>query len=450
MNRIGFLLIFVLLIVAIACRTTDDSQEKITSEILYDQGIYTQPWVGIKQFGTTNQDYAAGVANDTTGDNFDVFVAGYSDTPDENENAFIVKYDFSGNQKWKIILASSLSEIAHGISVSRSGVYITGNTKGGLDENTNQGNNDLFLAGYNYNGDEQWIAQLGSAGDDIASDVFVDDDNNIWITGYTNGDLFTTKAAADVNDVIMIRYTTIGIMYPGNDNQIDTTSDDIARAIAVDTGNNKYIVGDTSGDMSYNLISNSSAGNLDSFLIKYNSFNSIQWIKQFGTSENDIAYDVAVDQEGGIYVVGTTWEDLDGAGSGSHSGGADIFLAKFDASGDQTWVQQIGTAVDDFGTSVAVDNSKNAYITGTTAGSLDNNIHAGDSDIFLIKYSSTGVKQWSIQFGTSLYDGSADISLDSEDNIYLTGITHGGLETNTNSGNADLFLVKFNTNGVKQ
>ena len=60
-----------------------------------------------------------------------------------------------------------------------------------------------------------------------------------------------------------------------------------------------------------------------------------------------------------------------------------------------TWsgTQQLGTSSNDYGNGVTVDSSNNIYVTGTTNGGLDGNTHSGGQDLFLVKYNSSGVKQ---------------------------------------------------------
>jgi len=63
---------------------------------------------------------------------------------------------------------------------------------------------------------------------------------------------------------------------------------------------------------------------------------------------------------------------------------------------------------------------------------------------------SSGTKQWTKQLGTSSVDIGYGVTVDSSGNIYVTGYTEGGLDGNTNSGNSDIFLIKFNSSGIKQ
>ena len=127
----------------------------------------------------------------------------------------------------------------------------------------------------------------------------------------------------------------------------------------------------------------------------------------------------------------------------TNSGERDIFLVKYNSSGTKQWTQQLGTPTFEEGYGVVVDSSDNIYVTGWTRGKLDT--YSGGTDTFLVKYNSSGVKQWTRQFGTSSSDSGKGVTVDSSDNIYVTGNTGGGLDGNTNSGGYDIFLVKYNS-----
>ena len=96
-----------------------------------------------------------------------------------------------------------------------------------------------------------------------------------------------------------------------------------------------------------------------------------------------------------------------------------------------------------------MDSNNNIYVTGYTSGGLDGNTSAGSQDIFLVKCNSSGTKQWTQQLGTSANDYGYGVTVDSSNNIYVTRYTDGGLDGNTNAGDRDLFLVKYNSSGAR-
>ena len=127
-----------------------------------------------------------------------------------------------------------------------------------------------------------------------------------------------------------------------------------------------------------------------------------------------------------------------------------------------SWTQQLGTTFGDYGFSVTSDSSNNVYVTGYTGGGLDGNTNSGSWDIFLVKFNSSGTKQWTKQLGTPLTEMGQGVTTDSSGNIYVSGHTWGGLdgtghtwgegdyEGKINLGYTDVFLVKYNSSGTKQ
>ena len=74
------------------------------------------------------------------------------------------------------------------------------------------------------------------------------------------------------------------------------------------------------------------------------------------------------------------------------------------------WTKQLGTSSSDGGSGVTTDSSGNVYVAGGTYGGLDGNTSAGDNDLFVVKYNSSGTKQWTKQLGTSSTDSANGIA----------------------------------------
>ena len=131
-------------------------------------------------------------------------------------------------------------------------------------------------------------------------------------------------------------------------------------------------------------------------MIKYNPSGPKQWTTHLGTSSNERANGVSTDSSGNVYVAGYTQGELDGNSSAGHK---DLFVVKYNASGTKQWTKQLGTSSTDYAYGVATDSSGNVYVAGTTAGGLDGNSSAGNYDLFVVKYNSSGTKQWTKQLG---------------------------------------------------
>ena len=106
----------------------------------------------------------------------------------------------------------------------------------------------------------------------------------------------------------------------------------------------------------------------------------------------------------------------------------------------------------DNGYGITSDSSGNVYVTGSTVGALDGNTSAGGYDLFVVKYNSSGVKQWTQQLGASSTDIANSITIDSSGIFMLRGLTvimaqhqcwSGSLDGNTSAGLSDLFQLDF-------
>jgi uncharacterized delta-60 repeat protein len=428
-----------------------------------------------KQLGTSNNEYASAIATDSS-DNIYVtgmtwggldgstkpkYCMGYGTVKAFKEctDIFLVKYNSSGTKQWvKQLEGSSKSfDNAQGLAVDSSdNIYVAGFTNGGLDGNTSSGKHDILLVKYNSGGSKQWLQQFGSSNNDMGLEVNVDSKGNIYVTGYTEGGL-DGKTNSGERDIFLVKYNSSGTKQWTQ--QLGTPTFEEGNGVAVDSSDNIYVSGWTRGKL------DTYAGGDDAILVKYNSSGTKQWTRQFGapsfleksqynsssqmTTSEDKGIGVAVDSSGNIYVTGNTEGGMDG---NTNSGKNDIFLVKYNSSGTKQWVKQLEGSSKSFDNAqgLAVDSSDNIYVAGFTNGGLDGNTSSGKHDILLVKYNSTGTKQWLQQFGSSKNDMGLEVTVDSSDNIYITGYTEGGLDGKTNSGERDIFLVKYNSSGTKQ
>lgn len=389
------------------------------------------------QWGTGEWDYGNCGATDSSGK---IYVTGCtSGELDGNTTAgsidiFLTKYDSDGNKLWTELWGTEGVDSGVSVSIDSSdNIYVTGYTAGDLDGNTSAGYDDIFLTKFDSDGNKLWTKQWGTEWEDIGCSIAIDGSDNIYVAGYTEGDLDGNTTAGSF-DIFLTKYDFTGSKIWTR--QWGTEWWDYGRSVSIDSSENLYVTGFTSGD----LDGNTSSGDDDIFLTKYDSDGNKLWTRQCGTWGHESGACASIDSAGNIYITGYTAGGLNGNTS---AGDFDIFLIKYDPTGNRLWTRQWGTKASDYGASVSIDSSDNIYVTGCTTGELDGKICAGEYDIFLTKYDSNGNKIVTRQWGTEEFDCGQCVSIDSSDNVYITGYTDGGLDGNTNSGSRDIFLSKW-------
>jgi len=145
--------------------------------------------------------------------------------------------------------------------------------------------------------------------------------------------------------------------------QLGSSGSEEAKAIAIDSSDNLYLTGWTSGDFGDDTVN---AGIVDLFLMKIDTStpttNHILWTKQRGSSRHDNAYDLSIDSHGNIYVVGSSNEALDGEAVGD----LDIILERYSPNGVLTASRQLGSAAKDIAYGIDIDNTNQIFVTGTS------------------------------------------------------------------------------------
>jgi len=343
---------------------------------------------------------------------------------------------------WTRQLGSVEHEFAYATSTDADGnVYMAGSTQGALDGGTNAGFQDIFVIKYNASGVQQWLRQLGTAGDEQARALAVDADGNVYLTGYTEG-AFDGQSNVGYQDIFIVKYDTNGMQQWLH--QLGTSTNDQARALTADADGNVYLAGYTEGD----LDGQGNAGNEDIFVIKYDASGVQQWIRQLGTAGIDAANGITADADGNVYAAGETNYNLD---SQTVASGNQLFVIKYDASGAQQWVRQLGVSGGGaFATTTITDSAGNVYAGGYTTGALGDQTYVGSYDLFIIKYDTSGVQQWVRQLGTSTNEQARALTADADGNVYAAGYTIGNLDGQGSAGAADIFITKYDGSGVQQ
>jgi hypothetical protein len=192
---------------------------------------------------------------------------------------------------------------------------------------------------------------------------------------------------------------------------------------------------------------------------------SQSWVNSLGSTSVDQGKKIVKDAAGNSYVTGffSGTMSLDGSNVLSSAGKRDIFLAKYDASGNLEWARGVGGAEDDEGKDLAIDNLGNIYLVGEFKGFVDFDPSIGlalknsqsESDIFIAQYDISGTFVRVNTIAGSGVDLAGNLELDNSGNIYITGLFGGTLDFITGSSTDDLvasqsiaaFVAKFTPTG---
>jgi len=340
----------------------------------------------------------------------------------------------------------------------------------------------------------QYGSYLGGTSDDAGQSITVDDDGNIYITGYTSSANFPTTTGAyqtsppGLYDIFISKLTpnsqgTYNLQYS---TYIGGTHYDYSTSIAVDNEQNIYITGYTWSEdfpTTTGAFQTSNAGGADSFIVKLapnnQGTNDLKYSTYIGGSDpymyaDDYGYSITVDNAGNIYVTGCTFSDdfptTTGAYQTSNAGDSDVFVVKLtpnnQGTNDLQYSTYLGGSRNDYGYGITIDNEQNIYITGytwsgswgtlfpTTAGAYQTSYSGsyGDAFISILSPENQGTDdlKYSTFLGGSDDESGQSIAIDDDGTVYITGYTASdnfptttGAYQTSNAGNYDAFISKL-------
>ncbi len=224
--------------------------------------------------------------------------------------------------------------------------------------------------------------------------------------------------------------------------------------LALDKRNNVFICGYFKDTATFGTEKYIAEGETDAFIAKYDSTGSLQWARQAGGPGADFAHSVALATDGSVYIAGMFEKGASvGKDSSNSKKNQTSFLIKYDSIGNLAWARQLGSGVFNMASNVTLDKDDNAYITGYISEISPNDTtilgYFGDNSAFLAKYSPAGNLLWKQKLQGSSFGSS--LATDENNSIYWTGM----FEVETQFGNTKLishgyhdgFVAKSDSNG---
>ena len=320
----------------------------------------------------------------------------------------------------------------------------------------------------------QWVV----TGNPLTNDADV---NECAIDG--NGNVYMSMQA----DIDTSMFGSVVVYNPGTFIQIVVTKTDssgnclwgigtqyadvVENGMAIDKAGNAYLfcsyVADSIGIGPVTLY-NPALGVVN-FLAKLSPAGNVIWAKNINVVDNTTIGvwgsplgDIDADAAGNVYLSSvfymatTTLGSTTLANANTGGGTSDIFLAKYDSSGNVVWANRYGSANNEHTNVLKVSDSGNLYLAGTYQTDIPiNSVTLLDSNNFIAKFNNNGTPLWADNMNRPLVVNG--MTTDASEHLYVTGYTTANtiigadtlLDISAPGSGTSFFLVKYNADGVE-
>ncbi|MBN1447826.1 MAG: SBBP repeat-containing protein [Bacteroidetes bacterium] len=194
----------------------------------------------------------------------------------------------------------------------------------------------------------------------------------------------------------------------------------------------------------------------------------LQWSTFLGGSLSDYARDVALGQDGSMYLcgysAGTDFPVTAGALQNASRGNFEVFISAFSRERKLLWSTYYGGSGSEENPQIAIGRDGRLYVAGSTS-STDLPVtpdalqprNGGRYDVFLLALDAGGIRRWATYFGGSYTDECGDIAVAPDGTVCLAGATYStnfpvtpdALQT-SNAGDYDMFVARFSSGGARE
>lgn len=360
----------------------------------------------------------------------------------------LVKFDPSGNVLWAKQTNGTGSAGGKCMKTDEYGnVYVAGDFYGtpSFEDITLNDEGDVFIAKYDPSGNVQWVKQSSGSGyTGGAYGIGVDKDGNSVITGWFDGTLVwgTTTMTCTFNECFAVSYGPQGdILWAKHIGQGNLAG---GYAAAYDDLGNCYLAGDFENTAIFDDTTVHSAGSWDSFIVKYNPAGELLWVRTVGGADPEHGWGIDIDPYYNVVFTGC-FANSATFGSTTLTGKSpdryDIFLAKYDKSGNFLWAKRAGSDENDQGRGIAVNNKGRIFTTGWIQGTADFDSHefspTGTYGIFLSLLEENYINVTPLSSKVGYTSGSTTFSVDA--NVaWSVSETSSWLSSTKNGDNIDV------------
>jgi hypothetical protein len=345
-------------------------------------------------------------------------------------------------------LGESAAQAGAAVAVFSDVVAVAGSSSGpmklGGSETTELGDpgiDDTFLAKFDTSLSPLWSHRFSdSSGHGIA---FAPKSGDVVLVGSARGDVdfgggALPSAGPAHQDAFVARFSAAGA-HRSSQRYGDGPGDQRANAVAALGNGDAVITGELSGELDCkNGTTLKSAGGADIFVGRIDETSKLIWCKRFGDAAEQQGTAVAVAPGGDVLVAGSFSGSIDfGDGPRIAAGQTFLFVARFSPTGEIVWSKAYGSQGYARATGVAVDPGGDILITGYFKGLLkftnkDKHEADKDEDVFLARLDPDGNHRWSLTFGDALDQKALGVSVDAAGNALIAGSYAGDIDFSVN------------------
>lgn len=403
-------------------------------------------------------------------------------------DAYIQKFDPSGNLLWAAAFQGNGTTTAQGLFVDANGnIYLSGafdtptdfNPAAGSTLTSPLGFKDGYICKLNSNGVFQWVKTFGdpsNAGDvsvskvaGIGSDIILSGSFGSTID-FNPGPAVNTLSANGFADLFLLRLTANGD-YVWAKSMSGTDFADVY-GLAVDGSNNIWVSGEFVGTVDFNPgagIDTISSFPFTSYVFaaKYSGVGNYIWAGAIGSGSFTGNRSLALDANGDAYLACVFSDTLDvNPGPATQwfysAGQSDALIVKLNTNGVYQWAARMGSAGDDQLMDIAIQNNRIhacGYFDGTIdmdpGASVNNLVSNGDFDMFYVALQTNGQFLQAKKVGGINADGAFSLALTNTNELFILGLYAATVDFNPGPATANLtaqspsdndqFLLKWST-----
>ncbi len=345
-------------------------------------------------------------------------------TSESTSDSYLLKLNSAGNFMWVDVWGGPSFDSANDLALDSTGnIYVSHQFRAlsdfdpgpGVDEHTSGGSYDAALTKFGPDGSYIWGKSWGAADADLSNVICLDKSGDVYVAGWFEGTVdfdpgvpVAEHTSNDAEDIFLSKFDSDGVFqWVATWGGVDS---DKVYGLRSDNFDGIYICGYIYNTVDFDpgpgVAEQTSSGLKDPFLSKLNTAGEYQWARVWGGSTgSEYTYQLAIDSAANVYIAGdfaspTDFDPGPGLDEKTTPGDKyDIFVAKYNSSGDYLWVTQLGGDDDDTPYGIAVEPGGTIYLAGEfrstvdfdPGASTDNHVSAGYTDGFLCKLLPNGL-----------------------------------------------------------